>query len=49
MATLVITFKGQTKTFLLNLGNEDVAEQVINKILDVYKPENWFVKDGYEL
>lgn len=50
MATLVIKVNGVLKYYLLNTEiPSDLTDKIVNEILDEWRPQDWYIKDGYHI
>jgi hypothetical protein len=48
METLVLKTNGKTREFIINT-NSPVAEDLINSLIDFHQPDDWFMKEGWNL
>lgn len=50
MHTLVTKVNGKLKYYLLNTNiKSEVTDKIVNEIIDVHQPEDWYIEEGFIL
>ena len=50
MNTLVIKVNGKLRYYLLNTKiKSDLTDKIVNEIIDVHQPEDWWIEEGYHI